>query len=327
MLSISPEKPAHETLEINNCRLETRENCPACASDNFRKIYENRFNESPIINYLLDFYSQQIMADFKYLEESAYILCECKNCRLIFQRDIPNNIFMKKLYEHWIEPFEHHDQETDFSDYTSNAQEIMQVISYFEKNPSSLCFFDFGMGHGRWALLAKGFECQSYGTELTDGLIEHAKSNGIKVISWDEIPQYSFDFINTEQVFEHISEPLQTLRHLKKSLKDEGILKISVPPANDIDRRLKIMDWESPKYSRNSLNAVAPLEHINCFRRSSILKMAAEAGMQEIFMPIKTQYRYTTDWSGIKKIAKNIFRPIYRNILKQQNYVLLRKMQ
>jgi 2-polyprenyl-3-methyl-5-hydroxy-6-metoxy-1,4-benzoquinol methylase len=118
-------------------------------------------------------------------------------------------------------------------------------------------FFDFGMGHGRWALLAKGFECQSYGTELTDELIEHAKSNGINVISWDEIPQYSFDFINTEQVFEHISKPLQTLHHLKKSLKDEGILKISVPPANDIDRRLKIMDWESPKYSRNSLNAVA----------------------------------------------------------------------
>ena len=117
------------------------------------------------------------------------------------------------------------------------------------------------------------------------------------------------------------------MRHLKKSLKAEGILKISVPTANDIDRRLKIMDWESPKHSKNSLNPVAPLEHINCFRRSSILNMAAEAGMQEIFMPIKTQYRYTTDWSGIKKIAKNIFRPVYRNILKKQNYVLLQKMQ
>jgi hypothetical protein len=55
--------------------------------------------------------------------------------------------------------------------------------------------------------------------------------------------------------------------------------------------------------------------------------MAAAAGMQEILMPIKTQYRYTTVWSGIKRIAKNIFRPIYRNILKQQNYVLLRKIQ
>jgi SAM-dependent methyltransferase len=312
---------------MNNCWFETRKNCPACASDNFKSIYENRFDKPPVKDYLLDFYSQRIMADFKYLEGSAYTLCECENCRLIFQRDIPNKIFMEKLYGHWIEPLEHHDQETDFSDYASNAQEIMQIITYFKKEPSSLRFFDFGMGRGQWALMAKVFECQSYGTELPAELIEHAKSNGIIVITWDEIPQHSFDFINTEQVFEHIPEPLKTLRHLKKSLKAGGILKISVPTANDIDRRLKIMDWESPKDSRNSLNAVAPLEHINCFRRSSILKMAAEAGMQEIFMPIKTQYRYTTDWSGIKKIAKNIFRPIYRNILKKQNYVLLQAQE
>ena len=152
--------------DMNNCWLETRKNCPACASDNFRTIYENQFDKSPIKDYLLDFYSQRIMADFKYLEGSAYILCECENCRLIFQRDIPNKIFMEKLYGYWIDPLEHHYQETDFSDYASSAQEIMQIITYFEKNPSSLRFFDFGMGRAHWALIAKGFECQSYGTEL-----------------------------------------------------------------------------------------------------------------------------------------------------------------
>ena len=48
-----------------------------------------------------------------------------------------------------------------------------------------------------------------------------------------------FDFINTEQVFEHISEPLETLKELKTLLKPGGIIKISVPTADDINRRLK----------------------------------------------------------------------------------------
>lgn len=310
---------------MDNCWFETRKKCPACASENFNIIYENRIDQSPIKDYLLDFYSQQIKSDFQYLEGSVYILCECQNCGLIFQRDIPNKVLMEKLYGDWIAPLEHQYEEKNFSDNVADAREIMQIIAYFGKEPSSLRFFDFGMGLGQWALMAKGFKCQSYGTDLIDDLIEYAKSAGINVITWDEIPQHSFDFINTEQVFEHIAEPLSTLKHLSKALKNKGILKISVPPANNIDRALRIMDWKAPRNSNNSLNPVAPLEHINCFRRSSILKMADEAGLNEIFIPIKTQYRFATDWDGIKGIAKNIFRPIYRNILKKQNYVLLQR--
>ena len=311
---------------MSNHWLETRIRCPACASKDFKTIYENRFDQPPLKDYLLDFYSQR--AEFKYLEGASYILYECKNCGLIYQRDIPNKALMEKLYGQWIAPIqalESHTQQMDLSDYAYNSQEILQIISYLRKKPSSLRFFDFGMGTGQWALMAKGFECQSYGTELATELIERAKSNGINVVTWDDIPQHSFDFINIEQVFEHISEPLKTLRHLNKSLKNNGLLKISVPPAYNIDRRLKVMDWKAPIDSSNSLNPVAPLEHINCFRRSSILKMAEEAGMHEVFIPIKIQYRYTTDWNSIKKIAKNIIRPIYRNILKKQNYIVLKK--
>jgi len=235
---------------------------------------------------------------------------------------------MEILYGQWIDitqSQEHYDQQMDLLNHANNSQEILQIISYLRKKPSSLCFLDFGMGSAKWALMAKGFGCQSYGTELVAELIEKARSKGINAITWDEIPKHRFDFINTEQVFEHIPEPLETLRHLIKSLETNGIIKINVPTANDIDRRLKIMDWKSSIDSRNSLDPVTPLEHINYFKRSSILIMAEETGLQEIFMPKKIQYRYSTDWNGIKKIAKNLIRPIYRNILKKQNYILLQK--
>lgn len=315
---------------MSNPFFTIREKCPVCASGRFKTLYQSNYDEPPVRDYLVDFYSSQGMIEFEYLDGAAYVLCECNLCGSIFQKDIPNDILMERLYEHWINPKQalNQQQRQDSLGYFSYlAQEIMQIIAYFKKETSNLYFFDFGMGWAQWALMAKAFGCNSYGTDLSINRIEYAKSNGIKVITWDEIPQHRFDFINTEQVFEHIPEPLVTLRHLKTALKAGGILKISVPTANNINRRLQIMNWKSPKGTNNSLNAVAPLEHINFFRRSSLIRMAREAEMKEVFIPIKLQYRYTTDWGGgIRKLSKNIFRPIFRNLLQNRNYMFFRNI-
>ena len=307
-----------------------REECPACAADNFKPIYQMPYDQPPIKDYLIDFYSRQGIVEFEYLVGATYALCKCAVCGMIFQRYIPNDDLMKRLYDHWIDPskaFRQHQQQADLGYYSYFIQEIMQIIAYFQKNPSALSFLDFGMGWGKWAQMVKAFGCDSVGIELSTERIENAKLNGIKVITLNEINEQRFDFINTEQVFEHIPEPLQTLRHLKTALKTDGILKISVPTANDINRRLNTMDWKAQKGTRNSLNHVAPLEHINYFTRSSLVMMASKAGMEEVFIPLKIQYRYSTDWGGFFKIAKNIFRPIYRNIFKMQNYIFLRIRQ
>jgi 2-polyprenyl-3-methyl-5-hydroxy-6-metoxy-1,4-benzoquinol methylase len=312
---------------MSNPWFEIRKECPACASSAFHKKYEAQYDEPPVKDYLNEFYSPQGGGDFEYLYGASYVLCECDVCGMIFQRDIPNETLMKRLYEHWIDPTKvaaRYQKNYGLERFSYFAQEIMQIISYFEEKPSQLNFLDFGMGWGKWALMAKAFGCNSYGTELSEERIAYAKSNGIKVIDWDEIQRHRFDFINTEQVFEHISEPLNTLRYLKAALKPKGIVKISVPHANDIDRRLKIMDWKSPKGSTNSLNPVAPLEHINFFRRSSLVKMAEAAEMNEVFVPMLKQYQYTTGWSGMRNIAKKISLPIFRNVLKRRNYIFFR---
>jgi len=312
---------------MNTRWFKTRNKCPACTSNQFEIIYQNQYDKSPISDYLLDFYSPVGMVEFEYLEGANYILCKCNACSLIFQRDIPNDTLMERLYEHWIDPekaYRMRQKKDGLERYSYYAQEIMQLIGYFKTNPSSLRFLDFGMGWGKWALMAKAFGCESFGTELSLVRIEHAKKDGIKIIEWDEIPQYSFDFINTEQIFEHIPEPLETLRHLKKGLKTDGVIKISVPSGNNIERRLKILDWKAPKGSRNSLNPVAPLEHINCFKRSSLAIMVNKANMEEVYMPLTIQYKYTTDWSSLERTAKNILLPVYRNLLKRQNYIFIR---
>ena len=309
---------------------DRRDRCPACASHRFKTLYQSEYDEPPIKNYLRDFYSPIGGVEVEYLEGCMYILCECDKCRLIFQRDIPNSALMERLYERWIDPrkiFSRHQREDDLAYYSSYAQVIMRIISSFGSVPSSLRFLDFGMGWGNWALMVKAFGCDSYGTELSDARIDHARSNGLKVITWDDIPQHRFDFINAEKVFEHIGEPLATLRHLKKALKADGMLRIHVPAARDMHRRLRIMDWTSPEGSRKSLNPVAPLEHINFFRRSSLAQMAKESGMEEASLPMKNQHRYTTDWGGTARVVRNILSPFSRNVVTTNNCIFLRTMR
>ena len=305
-----------------------REKCPACNSRRFSEVYRNPYDEPPVSTYLESFYSGKV--ELKYLRNASFCLCECEECQLIFQKEIPNDHLMKVLYEEWIDPQTSYlsDQERDDQDlYWYYSQEIAAAIKFLGRMPSELEFFDFGMGWGKWALIAKGFGCDSFGAELSEERINFAISNGIKIVEWDDIPDHKFDFVNTEQVFEHIPDPYQTLCHLRKSLKPGGLLKISVPTAADISKRLKLMDWNAPKGSKNSLNAVAPLEHINCYKRQSLAKMAEEAGMEEVLMPMRIQYMYATNWSGPKKIAKNILFPILRNVMKSKNYVFLRNKQ
>lgn len=306
-----------------------RNECPACKSNILKDIYRKPYNEPPISKYL-KIYSPHGGVDFQYLKHANYYLSECQECGVIFQKEIPNDFLMQIVYEKWIDPeknFQEHLKSDDLFRYSRYAHEIATIIEYFKKVPAELKFFDFGMGWGKWALMAKGFGCQSYGTELNKAQIEYAKSNGINYITWEQIPNYSFDFINTEQVFEHISNPLETIIHLKQALKTNGLLKISVPTANDMHRRLSIMDWEAPKKTRNSLNGVAPLEHINFFPRKSIVNMAALAGLEEVMIPMSIQYMHASHWRGLKRVAMNTLLPIYRNVLKRQNYLLFKKRE
>ena len=243
---------------MSNPWFKTRTECPACASGRFRTLYQSPYDEPPIKEYLQAFYSPQGMVEAEYLSGAIYVLSECDVCGLVFQMDIPNEALMERLYEHWIDPKKAltQDHNRDLRYYSPYAEEIMRIISYFRTKPSSLCFLDFGMGWGNWALMAKAFGCDSYGTELSLARVAYATEHGVKVITWDEIPQHRFDLVNAEQVFEHIPEPLNTLRHVKMALKPNGVVKISVPPGNDIRRRLALLDWLAPKSSSRSLNPV-----------------------------------------------------------------------
>ena len=73
-------------------------------------------------------------------------------------------------------------------------------------------------------------------------------------------------------------------------MRPDGLLKISVPNAADLDRRLAQGRWEAAKHTKDSLNIVHPLEHLNAFTVRALEVMTAEAGLRRVKMPLREQY-------------------------------------
>ena len=305
-----------------------RERCPACKSARLAQLYECPFTEPPVRTYLEDFYLPQGKLELEFLEGESYDLMLCGVCDLVFQRSIPNPDLMHIIYESWIDPdiaYATRITQSTLERPSIYAQEIMQLIGWFGRVPSSLRLLDFGMGWGMWALMAKALGCEALGVEISRRRADHARSCGIRVIDWTDIPGLGCDFINTEQVFEHLAEPLSTIRHLQSGLRPGGVLKISVPKGTDVLRRLKRMDWAAPKGNRHSLNPVAPLEHINCYGKRSIRTLAESAGLKVTSVPLRHQYQYMPNWSRPRAIARNVALPLMRTWQRGQTYSLLKK--
>ena len=307
----------------NNNLLLKRQACPVCKSQKLKDIYSSSYKFTPIHNYISNAYGKN--CDTSQIQENIYSLLQCQKCDLIFQEYIPSPELMNQLYETSCSP--HFYSGHNISYYTIYTQDIIQLLSFLGKAPTKVKILDFGMGWGRWALMAKAFGCDVYGTELSLQRLKYAESNGIKALTWDEIPDVSFDFINTDQVVEHLAYPVEVIEYLTKSLQPDGIIKICVPNSFGIRFRLKYMDWEAPKGSIKSLNPVAPLEHINCFYRKSMLELARVVGLKEVKVPLLMQYQCSTLWNSPKKILRNLAMPIYRNVFGLQNYYLFQLLK
>jgi len=304
---------------------KVRERCPACGTAKTIERVRLAYDDDPLRTYLKTFYGPQGGVEFEYLRDVMYILQECPECGLFYQRNIPNDALMWRLYEVWIDPQIAFNQRPERSRRVNQhyISELMLVDDYFNRSPSDIEILDFGMGWGDWAAMANGLGFICHGLELSQSRIDYATKRGVNVLNWNQARQKRFDFINTEQVFEHIADPLDTLSNLKKLLKPGGIIKISVPTATNIEKSLSAMDWGAGRNSPISLNPVAPLEHIQYFHRRTLQIMASRVGMREFTWPMLSYWRSSCGSLSPFHLVKGVFKPIVYRLRRKQNYILL----
>lgn len=304
--------------------LVEREICPACESRVYSTLFRAGFDDSRIRTFIVrKFRNPDRIVEL--LSGGCYELCKCASCTLIFQRYILSDEYTSKLYDEWLidDDAEHElsKEKLPARQLAYFANEVLTIGRLLKRPHHEVKVLDFGLGRGWWCRMAQAFGFDAYGTDLAMRLVEEARSKGINAIGVQDLRERHFDFINTEQVFEHLARPLEVLRQLRGALGNAGVIKISVPEGRGLEKRIPLMDWSAPRWDRRYLLAATPLIHVNTFTQRSISAMARRAGLNALEVPIRYQYSLC-DTSSLRTIGRSLLRPLYRRT-KGSNYVFL----
>ena len=283
-----------------------RTNCPTCNEDSFKELYSLPYKSPKMVFFLENYYKKDL--EIKKIEKNQYRLVECNNCNLIFQEQIPNKEFSKQLYENII------DKENIFSKKENFKKKWHQKLKYeleliqnlFDKKTQEISILEFGAGWGYWSKYfgGKGFNVSAF--EVSESRIKFMKKNNIKILQDLENVSEKFDFIYSEETFEHISNPKETLLNLSNFLNNDGYILLRFP--SNFLFKFKINNNYQPKS-----DCAHPLEHINLFKRKSFDKMLTNTNLKTITF----QSKFNFSPRNFLKDIKNLF--FFRSILIKKN--------
>ncbi len=302
-----------------------RKVCPGCEFGESTSLFCAPFTD-PRVRRFLERKFEDPAAILNFLGDSEYELRKCARCTLIYQRNVLTDDYSKLLYGKWLlegdaEP-ELSKATLSPSEHALYANELLMVGRLFGRSHHQVRLLDYGLGRGWWCRMATALGFDAMGTDLAPELVADARARGIAALEVEQLAAERFDFINTEQVLEHVTRPLHILRQLRGSLKAGGIIKVSVPDGRDTERSIPLMDWGAPRGDRRYLMPATPLIHVNTFTRESICSMGRAAGLRVVTWPLWWEYSLI-DATSLKTFGKSLLRPLYRRI-RRTTYVFLR---
>jgi SAM-dependent methyltransferase len=178
--------------------------CPSCKNDTY--------SESDII-----FSGFRVQTE-SILTHPCYKIYTCSSCNLVFKSNTPSNEILIEYYKCLDISYEN----IDYLFPTDNL--LIENINSIDK--LDLKVLDFGCGSGR-VLKNLGYNANKYGVEVNPESIVEAQKNGVEILDENQLDeQYKnyFDVIILSDVFEHLFDPMITLKKLVSSLKTEGKL-------------------------------------------------------------------------------------------------------
>jgi rubredoxin len=311
---------------------EERRRCPTCRSDDALKLYSSPFQSGAVGAFVAAHYK----VDPTLLSAAPYELMRCRNCSLVYQRFVGDSELLADLYGKWIDDHCRPDQDSQYGDELAHAlqsrdgHEILVAADFLGLHPSQLVTLDYGMGWALWARIALDLGCASYGCDLAPSRMQFARNHGIQTLVHDEIREPRFHFINTEQVMEHLADPSGVAGRLALALLPGGILKVSVPCAEQIDAIVARLESGDGEVDKTRLMPVQPLEHVNSFTRRALDRFATTLGLERVEPGALTKYAFLRRRGSVSlfrpaKAAKELIRPYYQFHNKKNLYAWMQK--
>ena len=201
---------------------------------------------------------------------------ECKNCRFTFvanpctdYADIYNEAYYRgqgpdPLIDYVFE-LEHPEQSVRIHEWRG----ILQVVQELTKVSSETKWLDFGCGNGGLVRhVKKEIGCPIIGFE-EGWAADQARSAGIPVLRESELAKHdgTCDVVTAIEVIEHVEEPVEVLKRIRKLLKPGGVLFLTT--GNARPQRGRVVDWDY----------AIPEIHISFFEPETLTKAMQISGL------------------------------------------------
>jgi SAM-dependent methyltransferase len=297
----------------------TRGECPACDRAASAMLVSVPMDRGPVFEFLERYYTKQGRFEPEYLAGASYTVAECEGCGLMWQTEVPNDAFLARLYGVWIDNagVAERSNEKRGNKIGQFARE-MEILRWLGGG-RRLKVLDFGSGQAKWPEAAAVYGHDAFACELERGRMS-ASPELYRFVEIDDLPGQRFDFINTNQVFEHLTRPAETLARLVEALAPGGVIRLAVPTSHNQKKLLLAGKLDFRKHARHGLGPVAPLQHVNCYPPSALDALAGRAGLERLRVPLGVQILSNTQWMGEKRwlspklIGRNLLHPVYSQL-------------
>lgn len=296
-------------MPVQECGFVQRITCPACESPDYTSIFSTPFEDNRIWGFLDTFFKGRIPKER--IIGQKYEIVKCVKCAMLWQSYILDDNGMRDLYADWIDAQESlaKREAADRKYYINMARSIFIASSLMPKDSKTM--LDFGMGWGHWCMAANALGMEAWGLELSPERQDFARNRNVKVITdLSTVPDNFFGFINSDQVFEHIPNPRESLKSIARIMRTGGVLHAAVPNGEDSEKALASKNFKMKK------GALQPLEHINTFTPATLKAMCESTGLK-LIKPIILPY--LADCVMIKD-AGSIPDPLYLALRKTSLY-------
>jgi SAM-dependent methyltransferase len=227
--------------------------------------------------------------DYLYGVPGEFSISRCKGCSLVSLNPRIPEEHIASLYPDDYEPYS-----------MSFSQEILSKLvagqesrrALLERHAQKGRALDVGSGDGRFLLCLKRAGWDVAGCELSEKSAAFQRNSlGLDVKTGSLISSHFdsgiFDAVTFWSVFEHLYDPLETLAEAKRTLKPGGVITMSIPNFNSLERMLFRSKWF----------CLHPPFHIYHYSPRIIKSIAARTGMK-----IEKVYYSTTATSLINSV-------------------------
>lgn len=219
-----------------------------------------------------------------WMTKGTFRIIRCSNCSLVYLSPRPNQKTIGKYYapeSYWGTNVKKYNRTFDFEKRDKAYDFLYKEIFKLENKGSIL---DIGAGTGLFLTKFKEIGWEIDGVELSPDACKFAKkAYGLDLIEGDflriDSVSKKYDVVTLNGCLEHLHRPKETLKKVKRVLKKNGRVIITVPNFDSLGRKLFGKEWY----------ALQPPTHLYHFTPKTLSSMLKTSGFRQLV--IKHSYR------------------------------------